>query len=422
MALRFRRGTDSQRQELDFIPETGEPIWTTDTKKLYIGDGTTAGGILVTGAGGGGGDITGITDNTTGSVLTLEDAVITIADNVDFDAGNGDILLGGGDITGTGNIDLLGGVTASGTVEGNIGNFGSANITAGLTVGGTINSTFFVGDHLGSVFADDSTLVIDGLTGEISTSSITTDNISHTTNLSIVSTTADTISAVNLDNTGESQYLKFRRTDSGTAPDQNIGLIGFDQIDDTGTNTYVSLAAWHSGLYLGTSSTGSYAATNYVGFADGNMAIGDYTPTAGYRLDVRGNAIVSGSLEAGAMLLSGSNIDTSDSSAITVTPGVTFSSDVTVENNLTVTNTLTVDTLQVTNFETVGGGTPELESDTDILLTAGTRVEVTSSPLKMASFSTTERNLLTPENGDIIYNTTDNKFQGYENGAWANLI
>jgi hypothetical protein len=56
------------------------------------------------------------------------------------------------------------------------------------------------------------------------------------------------------------------------------------------------------------------------------------------------------------------------------------------------------------------------------LLTAGTRVEVTSSPLKMASFTTIERNALTPENGDIIYNTTDNKFQGYENGAWANLI
>lgn len=25
-------------------------------------------------------------------------------------------------------------------------------------------------------------------------------------------------------------------------------------------------------------------------------------------------------------------------------------------------------------------------------------------------------------NGQLIYNTTANKFQGYENGAWANLI
>ena len=32
------------------------------------------------------------------------------------------------------------------------------------------------------------------------------------------------------------------------------------------------------------------------------------------------------------------------------------------------------------------------------------------------------RDALTPANGMVIYNTTDNKFQGYENGAWANLI
>ncbi len=34
----------------------------------------------------------------------------------------------------------------------------------------------------------------------------------------------------------------------------------------------------------------------------------------------------------------------------------------------------------------------------------------------------TERDALTAENGMVIYNTTTNKFQGYENGAWVNLI
>ena len=71
---------------------------------------------------------------------------------------------------------------------------------------------------------------------------------------------------------------------------------------------------------------------------------------------------------------------------------------------------------------TASAGTPELVSDSSISLTATDRVEITQSPLKMASFTTTERNLLSAENGDIIYNTTDNKFQGYENGSWANLI
>ena len=45
MALQFRRGTDSDR--LTITPTAGEPIWTTDTEKLYVGDGSTAGGIKV---------------------------------------------------------------------------------------------------------------------------------------------------------------------------------------------------------------------------------------------------------------------------------------------------------------------------------------------------------------------------------------
>jgi hypothetical protein len=37
--------------------------------------------------------------------------------------------------------------------------------------------------------------------------------------------------------------------------------------------------------------------------------------------------------------------------------------------------------------------------------------------------TTDERNTIqSPVNGQIIYNTTLNKFQGFENGAWLNLI
>lgn len=47
MALQFRRGTAAERTSGSFVPSIGEPIYETDTNKLYIGDGTTQGGNIV---------------------------------------------------------------------------------------------------------------------------------------------------------------------------------------------------------------------------------------------------------------------------------------------------------------------------------------------------------------------------------------
>ncbi len=41
MPLKLRRGLNADRTSI--TPAEGEPIYTTDTKKLYVGDGTTAG-------------------------------------------------------------------------------------------------------------------------------------------------------------------------------------------------------------------------------------------------------------------------------------------------------------------------------------------------------------------------------------------
>lgn len=48
MPLVLRKGLETNRKS--FTPENGEPIWVTDTKKLYVGDGSTAGGIPVGGS------------------------------------------------------------------------------------------------------------------------------------------------------------------------------------------------------------------------------------------------------------------------------------------------------------------------------------------------------------------------------------
>jgi hypothetical protein len=72
MSLRIRRGTDAQRQTLTF--DQGEVVYTTDTKKVYIGDGITAGGtnILATSAG------TGVTFNGTTQAFDFNTSALGI--------------------------------------------------------------------------------------------------------------------------------------------------------------------------------------------------------------------------------------------------------------------------------------------------------------------------------------------------------
>jgi Major tropism determinant N-terminal domain len=49
--IQFRRGVEAQRALV--TPDLGEPLFTTDTKQLFIGDGATVGGVAVGGNGGG---------------------------------------------------------------------------------------------------------------------------------------------------------------------------------------------------------------------------------------------------------------------------------------------------------------------------------------------------------------------------------
>lgn len=76
MALKLRRGTNAGRTAI--TPAEGEPIYTTDTKKIFVGDGTTAGGIEVGGVSDG--DKGDITVSGGGTVWTIDAGAVIEAD------------------------------------------------------------------------------------------------------------------------------------------------------------------------------------------------------------------------------------------------------------------------------------------------------------------------------------------------------
>ena len=123
MSLQIRRGTAAQLANI--TPVQGELIFTTDTQQVYVGDGTTAGGIPV--AVGGSGNLTGVNINASGNISA---------------GGN----INAGNITATGNATsanfyTAGVVSATGNVRG--GNIGTVGV---VSAAGNVTGNYFIGN------------------------------------------------------------------------------------------------------------------------------------------------------------------------------------------------------------------------------------------------------------------------------------
>jgi hypothetical protein len=113
--------------------------------------------------------------------------------------------------------------------------------------------------------------------------------------------------------------------------------------------------------------------------------------------------------QAGYVSVSGGSLDIGSNNF--------FANDITATNDVMVTGDVSAAT-----FTSSGAGAPNITSASTITLDAPDGTIVQNGPFRLPSLTTTERNALAAVNGDMIYNSTDNKAQVYENGAWVNLV
>ena len=86
-------------------------------------------------------------------------------------------------------------------------------------------------------------------------------------------------------------------------------------------------------------------------------------------------------------------------------------STITLDDDVTVTGALT----------SSQAGSPIITSASSLTLQASDRVHVNQSPLRLYNVSTTNRNLLTAADGDMVYDSTLNETFAYHNGSWTSL-
>lgn len=308
MALQLRRGSDAERVAITFAE--GEIVYTTDTKKLYVGDGTTQGGMLVTG--------------------------------------------------------LVEGSNYRINVEGNDGTL-IVNTFNNEINAYNIFANSFNGNLQGDVYSTDSTKVLDSVFKTLDISTIKSfangsvafvnDSPATTTEIKLISNTNRSV--IKLTN----EDLEGDLSTDGTP----YGSIFFERSDISGNFTTAFITGRSNSLLFAVAeSGGTYPLSNYAIMTNtGAWGFGTTTPTAKIHAagDITADGVVRGEALKGSLVL---------------------------DDLTTIINGI----------------------DGSI---------VTPSFVQFGSFTTVDRDEIVAANGMVIYNTTANRFQGYQNNSWINL-
>lgn len=393
MALQIRRGSDVDRQGI--TPKAGEPIFTTDTKKLYIGDGATVGGIIV--------------DTTAGLTNIVEDTTPQLGGNLDL---NNNTINGSGNISITGqisatSIDLKGSIFADdstllvdgisgrivGPVHANVTGDVTGNVTGNLTgdVTGDVTGTI-TGDISGSVFADDSTVLVDAISGTITAPVDTTGNVE--------TTAAVTAGTIRLNPPGLDHTIAVHDTSA-----TQMTLTTFNTSGEV-----VSARPFRIGGTSGSISEGTLKVFN----ANGNVALVDLfdyanDATAGLVMHSKSRGTkaspttVQDSDALGSFLANGYN-----GANYRLAGGVSVQVDGTPAANYIPAKVVLL------TSNSAGSSTVQFSVDKD-------GIAEFNGPAQLKSYDASGRDGVSAVNGMMIYNSDTNKVQAYAGGSWVDL-
>ena len=270
MALRLRRGTDAQR--LLITPLEGELIYTTDTNEIYVGDGVTAGGVRVTG------DVPANLqdlDNVSTAVPGENDVLIWDAIAQQWGPVPLDTIAPGSTLASMADVDI------TNPDDNQILSYNSATSSWN-------NTAILTTDLKGSVFADDSRIVVDGLTGFVYADHfVAYDQINFSP--------TDDILEMNIYSYGNRSRQNFYVTSEDPEVDLSTytgyyATVNFGYEDSiNGANVRGTIRGSDADIRIAHDVNEGFLTdeSKYFTAKDGNFGFGTYTPD--YKVDVRGD-------------------------------------------------------------------------------------------------------------------------------------